>query len=86
MRFSIVIVLATVILQSYGLDNGTKIAIDSIIQDFLMPNNRIPGISLAIVQNGEVKMITGYGFKNMLTGSEADSNTLFSIGSITKVN
>lgn len=85
MKFKIFIVLATLILQSYALDERTKMEIDNIIEDFLMPNNRIPGVSLSIVQNGQVEMAKGYGFKNLFTGLETDGSTLFAIGSITKV-
>lgn len=85
MRFKALLVFAAFILQSYALDERFKEEIDYIIEDILMPNNRIPGVSLAVVQNGQVEVAKGYGFKNVLAGLETDSNTLFAIGSITKV-
>ncbi|XP_077978990.1 uncharacterized protein LOC144434413 [Glandiceps talaboti] len=44
-----------------------------------------PGLSLAIVKDGEVVLKTGYGKRNLLSGELVDAQTLFPIGSLTKV-
>lgn len=49
-----------------------------------LEQSQIPGVSVAIVKNGKVVFIKGYGVREM-GGSEAvDENTLFMIGSNTK--
>jgi D-alanyl-D-alanine carboxypeptidase len=44
----------------------------------------IPGISVAIVKNGQVALAQGYGLSNVATGAAALPDTRFGIGSVTK--
>ena len=44
----------------------------------------IPGVSIAIVENGQLKWAKGYGISDTETGKKVDSNTLFQAGSISK--
>ncbi len=45
---------------------------------------KIPGASVAIVKNGKVAYMKGYGVKEMGTNDKVDENTLFMIGSNSK--
>ena len=70
-----------------GLIKNIQIKGDSIqkfnIQD-RMDYYKVPGISIAVVENGNIKWAKGYGFANTETGTKVDSNTLFQAGSISK--
>ncbi|MGA2702376.1 MAG: serine hydrolase domain-containing protein [Isosphaeraceae bacterium] len=46
--------------------------------------DRFPGISVAIVTDGQVALAQGYGISNVATGSHVQANTRFDIGSVTK--
>jgi CubicO group peptidase (beta-lactamase class C family) len=45
---------------------------------------KIPGASVAIIKNGKVAYMKGYGIKEMGTNDKVDENTLFMIGSNSK--
>jgi len=45
---------------------------------------KVPGVSIAIVENGKIKWAKGYGYANTKTGTKVDANTLFQAGSISK--
>lgn len=45
---------------------------------------KVPGVSIAIVENGKIKWAKGYGFANTETKTRVDANTLFQAGSISK--
>jgi CubicO group peptidase (beta-lactamase class C family) len=45
---------------------------------------RIPGISVAIVKGGQVALAQGYGQSNVATGAPVEADTEFNIGSVTK--
>ena len=49
-----------------------------------MTDQKIPGLSLAVVQNGMVIMSKGYGYANLELGAPATVDTIFPAGSITK--
>ena len=46
--------------------------------------HQIPGISVAIVTDGQVALAQGYGLSNVATGSPVQADTRFDIGSVTK--
>ncbi len=46
--------------------------------------DQIPGISVAIVTDGQVALAQGYGVSNVATGAPVEANTRFDIGSVTK--
>ena len=50
----------------------------------LLKKNKVTGTSIAIVDNGEIVYATGYGFSDLENKKEADANTIYGIGSITK--
>lgn len=45
---------------------------------------KVPGVSIAIVENGQLKWSKGYGYANTETGTKVDANTLFQAASISK--
>lgn len=45
---------------------------------------KVPGVSIAVVENGKLKWAKGYGIANTNTGSKVDENTLFQAASISK--
>lgn len=49
-----------------------------------MEHYNVPGISIAIVENGKIKWAKGYGIANTKDSSVVRANTLFQAGSISK--
>jgi CubicO group peptidase (beta-lactamase class C family) len=49
-----------------------------------MKDQRIPGVSLAVVRNGSVIKAAGYGLANVEVSAPANVDTVFAAGSITK--
>jgi CubicO group peptidase (beta-lactamase class C family) len=45
---------------------------------------KIPGLAIAVVQNGEVALVGAYGFRDVEAGLKATTDTQFLIGSVTK--
>lgn len=45
---------------------------------------KVPGVSIAIVENGKIKWAKGYGIANTIDSSNVNTNTLFQAGSISK--
>jgi CubicO group peptidase (beta-lactamase class C family) len=45
---------------------------------------KIPGLAIAVVQNGEVPLVRAYGLRDVEAGLKATTDTQFPIGSITK--
>jgi CubicO group peptidase (beta-lactamase class C family) len=45
---------------------------------------KIPGLAVAVVQNGEVALLRAYGFRDVEAGLKVTTDTQFLIGSITK--
>ncbi len=45
----------------------------------------VPGVSIAIIKDGEVLLAKGFGVKNVETGEPVDEQTVFSVGSLSKV-
>jgi CubicO group peptidase (beta-lactamase class C family) len=58
-------------------------ALDSTIPN-LMVKARIPGISIALVWDGKLAWVKGYGTRNKLTAEPVDERTVFEAASLTK--
>jgi CubicO group peptidase (beta-lactamase class C family) len=58
-------------------------AVDSFVTG-LMTLYDIPGAGVALVQDGEVLYVQGYGVRSTTTGAPVTPDTLFAIGSVTK--
>lgn len=50
-----------------------------------MRHYNVPGVAIALIRNGEVVRATGYGLREAGTQDKVDGDTLFSVGSISKV-
>lgn len=50
-----------------------------------MRHHKVPGVAIAVLRNGEVVHAVGYGVREAGTGDKVDGDTLFSVGSISKV-
>ena len=61
----------------------TIASLDSVIPD-LMAKARIPGLSVALVWDGEVAWEKGYGTRDRATGGPVDARTVFEAASLTK--
>lgn len=57
--------------------------VDQVMRDAQFEQN-IPGISVGVVQGGEVVLVKGYGSADISAGTPIDANTPFEIGSCTK--
>lgn len=49
-----------------------------------MELHNVPGLSMALVEDGKIKWAKGYGIANEKTGLMVDENTIFQAGSISK--
>ena len=49
-----------------------------------MEHYNVPGISIAVVENGKIKWAKGYGFANTKDSTKVDTETMFQAGSISK--
>lgn len=58
-------------------------ALDRTIPD-LMTKAKIPGLSVALIWDGEVAWEKGFGTKNNVTGEPVDAQTIFEAASLTK--
>ncbi len=66
--------------MAQGQDNNTASVYISDLADYF----QTPGASVAIVEDGKIKLIQGFGTKQVGKDDFVDENTLFAIGSITK--
>src|SRR5258705_7128323 len=57
--------------------------LDALIAE-AMDEWKIPGLAVAVVQNGEVALVRAYGFRDVEAGLKVTTDTQFLIGSITK--
>ncbi len=57
--------------------------LERIIPD-LMKKGHIPGLSIAVIQDGKILWAEGFGIKNTKTGEPVDKDTVFEAASLTK--
>jgi len=50
----------------------------------MMKDYHVPGVGLAVVENGKISYVKGYGVRNVATGAVVTPNTQFPIASVTK--
>lgn len=70
-----------------GLLPAIQVKDDSIIQFNIldrMEYHKVPGVSIAVVEDGKIKWARGYGLANTNNGNEVNINTIFQAGSISK--
>jgi len=58
--------------------------IDEVIEKY-MTLNEVIGYGLSVVQNGEIILSKGYGKADIANDVDIQDNTLFAVGSISKV-
>ncbi len=66
-----------------SLDSFEPKTIDAFLSAEVQKKGRV-ALSVAIVQNGRVVLQKAYGKRSLENGSDADADTLFAIGSVTK--
>lgn len=79
--------MADVLAIEHGLLPAVHVKGDAVTRFNLqerMAHYKVPGVSLAIVENGKLKWAKGYGTANTETGTMVDTNTLFQAASISK--
>lgn len=80
-RHTALSLLMTVVLALAGSARGD--ALDDRVQA-QMRWQRIPGLSIAVIKNGKVVRMRGYGFSNLETRTPARAQTVYKIGSVSK--
>ena len=63
--------------------DGFSVKVDAAVRQ-QMKDQKIPGISIAVVRNGTIIKASGYGFANLEVRAPARIETIFAAGSITK--
>ena len=74
---------SSAVAQTGKLSTGTQAKIESAISTFMAESNA-PGISAAIVQDGEFVWSAGFGMADLENSVPATSQTLYRLGSISK--
>jgi serine beta-lactamase-like protein LACTB, mitochondrial len=81
--FVLVVTTRIVTAQDAKLSSGQQAQIESAISKF-MATSDAPGISVAVVENGEFVWSSGFGFADLENHVAATSATLYRLGSISK--
>src|SRR6202162_4272583 len=69
--------------QNSKLAPEKRTQIDAAISKF-MASTHVPGLSVAVVENGEYEWAQGFGFADLENNAPASEHTLFRLGSISK--
>ena len=69
--------------QEPQLAPGKHTKIEAAVAKF-MSSTHVPGLSVAVVENGEFEWADGFGFADLENNSPATTHTLFRLGSISK--
>ena len=69
--------------QPKNLSQEKRLAIEKAVASFMSANN-VPGLSAAVVLEGELRWSEGFGMADLENSSPATSSTLFRLGSISK--
>ena len=70
-------------LENY-LSASIRSTLDAIVEEE-MKNNKLPGVSVAIVADQSVIWAKGFGYANVTTKETMTTDTIFAVGSITKL-
>ena len=85
-----IVFLLFLILSNYSLkaqENELPAFVKDSLENYIirgMTKWEIPGLSIAIVKNGKIQFMKGFGTTKVGGSEPVDENTLFMIGSITK--
>src|ERR1700738_94948 len=69
--------------QDHSLSPEKRAQIEKAVSAFMAANS-VPGVSVAVVQNGQPVWSAGFGMADLENSSPATSSTLFRLGSISK--
>ena len=69
--------------QGHELSPEKRTRIEAAVSKF-MAETHVPGVSVAVVENGEYDFGAGFGFADLENNSPASEHTLFRLGSISK--
>ena len=75
--------VAGVLLFGASLASTLGATVDEVVASE-MENHGIPGVSLAIIENGKIIKAKGYGFTDRSRTTAVTTNTLFQAGSVSK--
>jgi CubicO group peptidase (beta-lactamase class C family) len=80
-----VILMSLLVLLTFGSAGQAALAdnIDTYIQTY-MKRRQVPGVSIAIVQDGRLSRAKGYGLANVELAAPATANTVYQLASVTK--
>ncbi|KTD40592.1 serine hydrolase domain-containing protein [Legionella parisiensis] len=84
LRFIIFVSLFIPLQCANATSEVIKQRIDNAVAIFMQKNN-VPGLALAVLKDGKPLLIKGYGYANIETKDPVDAETLFGIGSVSKV-
>jgi CubicO group peptidase (beta-lactamase class C family) len=68
---------------SVGAQGGLDGPLDAFVERALVTYN-VPGASVAVVRNGKVTLLKGYGVRNADKPDKVDKDTIFQLASVTK--
>jgi serine beta-lactamase-like protein LACTB, mitochondrial len=71
------------IAQDQKVSNEKRTAIEAAVAKF-MAATHVPGVSIAVVENGEYEWASGFGLDDVENNSPASEHTLYRLGSISK--
>src|SRR5436309_2319054 len=74
---------AHVIAQEHSLSSEKRAEIQKAVSAFMAANS-IPGVSIAIVQNGRPVWSSGFGMSDLEDSAPATSSTLYRLASVSK--
>jgi len=69
--------------QEHSLSAGKRAQIEKAVSGFMTANS-VPGVSIAIVENGQSVWSAGFGMADLEDSAPATSSTLYRLGSISK--
>lgn len=89
MQKTIILIFTLILIQSCNAQNSKSIQsenmhLDSLINT-LIAEKKIPSIAVGIVKDGNVVLAKGYGYSNIENKIIANENTIYQLGSVTKM-
>jgi serine beta-lactamase-like protein LACTB len=69
--------------QEHQLSPEKRTQIEAAVSRF-MASTHVPGVSVAVVENGDYEWASGFGFADLENNAPASEHTLFRLGSISK--
>ncbi len=70
--------------ESGGISSGLKRQIDNVVECEML-EKQVPGISISVIRDGDVIYRQGYGKADLGEGIDVTPETIFALGSVTKI-